>query len=293
METYLPVFRNPEGERIVLEAYETVIKSTGCLEEIYIPTFLGNTHIMATGPTEAPPMLMIHAFFASAASWYRNVNELSGEFRVYLVDIIGDPNRSKPLRPIRQMSDYTRWFNEVLDGLGIESAYFVGNSVGAFHVANFAMNFPERVKKMVLIGPAATFLPMMPFYLNTFPGGMTGWTPLVKHAVKWVENNAPLEDEFRNLFFLLMKYGKSANQVFPVVFSDDQLRNLDMPVLLIFGENEVIYDINKAIERAVRLMPDVSTQIVPGANHLTAVSNPDPVNRAIQKFLPYNEKAPG
>jgi pimeloyl-ACP methyl ester carboxylesterase len=285
MENYLPVFRSPEGERLVLEAYESVIKSTGCLEEIYIPTFLGMTHILSTGPVDAPPLILVHAFYASAASWYRNVNELALEFRVFLVDIIGDPNRSKPLRLIRDMKDYVQWFNEVLNGLELDSAYFAGNSVGGFHLANLAMCFPEKVKKLILIGPAATFLPMFPFYMNTFPGGMTGWTPFVRHAVKWVENRSPFEDEFRLLFFLLMKYGKSANQVFPAVFSDHQLTNLNVPVLLIFGEREVIYNINKAIDRAMKLMPDVSAQIIPGGNHLTAVSRPDAVNRAIRNFL--------
>lgn len=285
MEAYLPVFRSREGERLVLEAYESVIKSTGCLEEMYIHTFLGNTHVMSTGPVDAPPLIMVHAFYASAASWYRNVNELASEFRVYLVDIIGDPNRSKPLRLIRDVNDYVNWFNEVLDGLELDSAYFAGNSVGGFHVANFAMKFPGRVRKLILIGPAATFLPMMPFYLNTFPGGMTGWTPLVRHAVKWVENKSPFEDEFRTLFFLLLKHGKSANQVFPAVFSDDQLASFNMPVLLLFGEKEVIYDINKAIERASKLIPDVRSEIIKGANHLTAVSRPGEVNRAIYNFL--------
>jgi pimeloyl-ACP methyl ester carboxylesterase len=82
-----------------------------------------------------------------------------------------------------------------------------------------------------------------------------------------------------------MRYGKSVNQVFPFVFSDDQLVRLNLPTLLIYGERECIYDIQAAAKRAIRLMKNIKVEIIPQANHLTAVSNPGATNIAILKFL--------
>jgi hypothetical protein len=76
---------------------------------------------------------------------------------------------------------------------------------------------------MVLIGPAATFRQIMPFYVHTFPGGMTGLPFLVNHAVNWIENGVKFDPEFRRLFYLLLKNGKATNQVFPKVFTNDEL----------------------------------------------------------------------
>ena len=51
------------------------------------------------------------------------------------------------------------------------------------------------------------------------------------------------------------------------VFSDDELRTIKVPVLLMIGENEVIYDAAKALGRARALIPNFEGELVPGVNH--------------------------
>jgi len=172
-----------------------------------------------------------------------------------------------------------------MDKLHLDKAVFIGNSVGAFHILNFAIHAPDRVQKMVLIGPAATFLKITPFYYHTFPGGITGWPFLVRHAIGWIENGAQLDSKFTRLFYLMMRYGKSINQVFPFVLSDDQLEKVNIPTLLIYGDKECIYNIDLAAKRATQLMKNIQAEIIPNANHLTAVSNPDTTNNAVINFL--------
>lgn len=286
MKRYLPVFRSESGKTRVLAEYDAIIDSLGIpFEEMYLDTRLGRTHVIISGPTDKPPVILIHAFYATAASWYRNLKILSEKYRVYTVDIIGDPNKSEPVKLIRDLNDFRDWFCDLMQELKLESAHFIGNSVGAFHVANFALHSPEKVKRMILIGPAATFRQIMPFYLNTFPGGMTGISFLVKYAVKWIENGVPFDHNFHQLFYLTLKYGKSANQVFPKVFSDEELGKIKTPTLLIYGDREVIYDINKSIERAKMCMKNLTVKIVSRANHITAASNARSVNDLIVEFL--------
>jgi pimeloyl-ACP methyl ester carboxylesterase len=286
MNRYLSVYRSESGKNKVLAEYDLIIRSIGIpLEEKYLATCLGRTHVIISGQIEKPPVILIHAFYATAASWYQNLKILSENYRVYNVDIIGDPNKSEPIKPIRNLNDFINWFGDLMHELNIEKADFIGNSVGAFHVANFALHSPEKVKRMILIGPAATFLQIMPFYLNTFPGGMTGLSFLVKYAVKWIENRIPFEHNFRKLFFLTLKYGKSANQVFPKVFTDEELGKILTPTLLIYGDKEVIYDINKAIERAKKYMKNTIVKMVSDANHITAASNAKLTNDLIIEFL--------
>jgi pimeloyl-ACP methyl ester carboxylesterase len=286
MNNYLSVFRSKSGEKQVLEAYDSIMDLWPVpYEDLFLNTCLGRTHVIASGPKTAPPIILIHAFYASAATWFQNVGSLSKCYRVYAVDIIGDPNKSQPIKPIRQLSDFVDWFNDVMNKLHLDQADFIGNSVGAFHSMNFALHVPQRVRRMILIGPAATFLKITPFYFHTFPGGITGWTFLVKHAIRWIENEASLEPMFHKLFYLIMKYGKSANQVFPAIFTDEQLKRIATPTLLIYGEKEVIYDYRLAIKRAEKCMQNIKTEIIPRGNHLTAVSQPDLTGSAILNFL--------
>jgi pimeloyl-ACP methyl ester carboxylesterase len=286
MDNYLKVFRTESGRQKVFEAYDSIINSIGIeYQDIYLPTRLGETHIIKTGSDLNPPVILIHAYYASAASWYKNLKQLSGNFKVYNIDIIGDPNKSKPVKLIRQLSDFLNWFDDLMEGLKLESAIFIGNSVGAFHIVNYYLHSPHRVKKMVLIGPAATFRQIMPFYFHTFPGGMTGWSILVRHAVNWVENGVGFDPDFRKLFFLLLKYGKATNQVFPAVFSDEELKKVVIPTLIIYGERENVYNYKLAANRAQQFIKDLRVRIITKGNHLTAATNSELVNNEILDFL--------
>jgi pimeloyl-ACP methyl ester carboxylesterase len=173
----------------------------------------------------------------------------------------------------------------MMEVLNLENAYFIGNSVGAFHITNFAIHSPDRVKKMVLIGPAATFRQIIPFYINTFPGGVTGWSFLVNHAINWIENGVEFDHEFRRLFFLLLKYGKATNQVFPTVFTDLDLKKIKTPTLLIYGEKENIYNYNLAIIRAEEHIENLRVRIIKNGNHITAATNSEMINKELLDFL--------
>lgn len=286
MDKHLTVFRNDYGKQLVFEAYDSIINSIGIqYQDIFLSTKLGETHIITTGKDESPPLVLIHAYYTSAASWYKNLKLFSENFKVYNVDIIGDPNKSRPLKVIRQLGDFVDWFEDIMKGLGLDKAFFVGNSVGAYHIMNYYLHFPQRVNKMVLIGPAATFRQIMPFYFHTFPGGMTGWSPLVKHAVNWVENGVPFDEEFRKLFYLLLKHGKATNQVFPTVFKDEDLKRVIAPTMIVFGEKENVYNYTLAIARAKKLMKNLKVSIIKNGNHITAATNFEAVNNEITAFL--------
>ncbi len=286
MSDYMSVFRSADGQEQVFKAYDEIMaKWPVPYEELFIPTRLGSTHVIASGQIEAPPLILVHAFCASAASWYMNVEGLSKAYRVYCVDIIGDANKSKPYRYIRQLEDFVGWFNDLLDGLLIKHASLAGNSIGGFLASNYALQQPERVKSLILIGPAATFRQIMPFYLNTFPAGMTGWEFLIRHAVKWCENRVPFDPAWKELFHKTLKYGKGVSQVFPSVYTDEQLKKLEVPTLLLLGDRERIYDLNLAMDRAKALMPDIEIEIIKDANHITALSQPEKTNAAMLRFL--------
>ncbi len=71
----------------------------------------------------------------------------------------------------------------------------------------------------------------------------------------------------------------------PTIFSDDELRKIQAPVLLLIGDHEVIYKPEDAIRRASRLVPNLKTEIIPNANHIAEYTAPVFVNTAIINFL--------
>ena len=74
MSTYVPMFTSPDGEKVVMGSYEAIMDQWPVPhEELTITTSFGETHIIASGPENAPPVVLLHALLASATSWYLNL----------------------------------------------------------------------------------------------------------------------------------------------------------------------------------------------------------------------------
>ncbi len=295
MASSMSVFTSPEGKAEVMQAYQAIMDRWPVpYQEFTVKTSFGETHVIGSGSAGAPPVVLLHALLATATSWYRNVEALSQTYRVYAVDIIGEGNKSQPAKPIRSLDDFLQWFTEVIDGLGIKTLYMVGNSYGGLTGAYYAMKLPERVRKLVLIGPAATIYPMRPFYLHMFiPKAIYMFFPklpglkrVMRSSVDWMCVGLPRDPLWDRVFYHSMMYEGLINQVFPRVYSKEEFAQIKAQTLLILGEQEMIYNNRQAaVQRACELLPGLDVAMIPNAHHIAAVAQPDLVNRHILRFL--------
>lgn len=295
MSAYIPVFTSAEGEKEIMHAYDAIMDNWHVpYEELTLSTSFGETHVIASGPEDATPVVLLHALLAGSVSWYRNVEALSRSYRVYAVDVIGEGNKSRPVKPITTLDGFLGWFTEVIDGLGVDMLYLVGNSYGGFTAAYYAMKLPERIRKLVLIGPAATISPMRPFMLHMFIPkamymflpGVPGLKHTMHHGVKWMHKGLPIDPLWEPFFYNSMVHGGLINQVFPRVYSKEEFTQIKAKVLLILGEQEAIYNnLQSAIRSAQELIPEVQIEIIPTAHHVTAVANPEKVNQKLLEFF--------
>ncbi len=74
-------------------------------------------------------------------------------------------------------------------------------------------------------------------------------------------------------------------RVMPVMFSDDQLRAMRVPTLLLVGDHEVICDPATALARARGLFPDVQAELVPQSSHDMCFSQHLVVDARVLDFL--------
>ncbi len=107
MTEKIPIFRSPSVEAQFYAAYEAVLRQWPVpYEELDISTRFGNTHVITSGPREAPPVVLLPPGGTHAPIWVRNVGPLSQSFWTYAVDIIGELNKSTPIRPIRSHREF-------------------------------------------------------------------------------------------------------------------------------------------------------------------------------------------
>jgi pimeloyl-ACP methyl ester carboxylesterase len=292
MPKKISVFRSPEGEAQFIAAYEAILKQWSVsYEELFIPTRFGDTHVVASGSKDSPPLILLHPAGGGAAMWCRNVGPFSQYYRTYAIDTISEANKSVLTRPIsfrHQRQDFTDWSVDLFDGLNIESTNIVGNSFGGFLAQNTTLSLPERIRKVVLISPAATFVPIHNWTWHFMPANMIG--PLIGSkrmlldAYDWIWQDFTKDEYMAQLRAVSALYGHPRHWN-PTVFSDDELRKIQTPTFLLIGDHEVIYKPEDAIRRATRLVPGLKAEIVPNANHVAEYTAPDFVNNAILTFL--------
>jgi pimeloyl-ACP methyl ester carboxylesterase len=285
MSVKISIFPSPEIEAQFDSAYAAALRMWPVpYEELTIPTRFGDTHVIASGPKEATPLVLFHPSGCGAVIWYRNVGPISQHFRTYAVDTMGEVNKSIPTRLVRSRQEFADWIVDLFRGLQIEKADLVGNSFGGFLAVNTALYLPGRVRNLVLISPAATFVQMRAWTWHFFPAYMTGSKRLLLKAYAWIWQGFPSDECIQQLRAITRVSGHP-HHIPPSVFSDEELRKIQAPTLMLIGDHEVVYKPELAIRRATQLVTGLRAGIVPNANHNAEYTNADLVNQKILDFL--------
>jgi pimeloyl-ACP methyl ester carboxylesterase len=115
-----------------------------------------STYLLEAGDQDAPPVMLLHGWGASTFTWRENMSALAeAGYHVIAFDRppYGLSTKTGAGIPytLSALADFTA---KVMDSLGIEKAVLVGQSQGGGVVGYFAVKYPERVEKIVLVSAA-------------------------------------------------------------------------------------------------------------------------------------------
>jgi pimeloyl-ACP methyl ester carboxylesterase len=175
----VPIVRTEENRGQLRAMYDEGLRRWPVpFEAFFVSGRYGRTHAIASGDVGSPPLILIRPMGAGGFMWSSIVAALSAKRRVYALDTIGDVGRSEledldryPKRGV----DYSAWLDDVYDGLGITSTDLVAGSMGGWIAMNRAIYAPERVRRLVLLGPMG-----LPSVRATL--GVLG--PMMSHVVR-------------------------------------------------------------------------------------------------------------
>jgi pimeloyl-ACP methyl ester carboxylesterase len=290
MDLTKSIFRSPDTQAQYNAAYQAMLQRWPVpFEELYIPTQFGDTHVIVSGSVDSPPLILFHSAGSGAVQWFNNIGPLSQHFRTYVVDVIGEVNKSLTTRKLYQRQQFVDWMAELFDGLHIDRSNLVGNSFGGMLAFLAALYIPERVNKVVLISPASTFAPIWAWVFHiAYPykiGYLLKSKPVILSGFNWLWQGYPRDEVYQHYTELSKTSGFPSNQFMPPVFSDEELRKIQVPMLLLIGDHEVIYKPERVIRRATQLVAGLKAEIIPNANHNAQVTAPELINKKILNFL--------
>jgi len=133
-----------------------------------------DTHYLEIG--QGPTLLLVHGGGAGADSWGNwkgCLHAYARNFRVIAPDMPGFGRTAKPAPADYDYSQPSRNRHMLafMDALGLDSAHLIGNSMGGATALGVAMQQPERVDKLVLMGSAGLGISNQdPTYMKAFSG---------------------------------------------------------------------------------------------------------------------------
>jgi len=256
-------------------------------EKKFIKTSFGNTHVIVCGKDGARPLVLLHGFNGTATMWKAVAESLANEFKIYAVDIMGDINLSEPNTKIKKSSDFALWLNETVKGLGIEKAYFIGESYGGWQIMNAAYRFPEIFQSSIVINPMPglsdfTFKGNIAFmWLALFHGKNDVRNFLDKMVIK----STSIDNDFENLFYSAFQEGKMAIPSDGYVLKKEDFQKILFPMYFILGDRDYFAKPKSRLKRQHELNDTSKMIVIEEAGHDLVLEKPDIIVKyALEKF---------
>jgi pimeloyl-ACP methyl ester carboxylesterase len=212
------------------------------------------------------PVVLLTGAGGNAAFWFPHVAALAEAGPVYGIDMPGDANPSVPRALMTSPASCAAWLDELLGKLGDRPAHLVGFSFGGWVAMNQAIRAVGRVASLTLLDPAGFTRPDARFYRWLTISGLATLTPILlrRRLARWLDLPYMLEPEMMTLMWAAIR-GYRAEPKKLDVLTDDELRAIDVPVLLVTGARSALLTPTQARARG-SLMPHAEVAVVPGSH---------------------------
>jgi pimeloyl-ACP methyl ester carboxylesterase len=265
----------------------------------------GDIQVVETeAQTDKPgaPIVLLHCYTCSLHYWDSVVPLLSENHRVITIDALGHGGSEKPSSGY-SVEDQASLVAEALSQLQVQGAVVVGHSMGGTIATALAEQSSELVDRVVIVDQAPdTSYGRLPFIAKL------GYVPVVGQLLNRIVPDAAIEDgeennfapgydissgfenpdqvvdDFRAMTYTSYDQSSSAIEEYEdEIPLDERLTDAAVPLLVIFGAEDQIYDADEALA-AYQDVPGVRTATVESAGHSPNVEQPEETANLVLEF---------
>ncbi|MGA9996219.1 MAG: alpha/beta hydrolase [Pyrinomonadaceae bacterium] len=259
-------------------------------------------HYQEAGPKDAPAMMLIHGFTAFNLVWSEVFLPIAAAgFRVIAPDLLGHGFSEKPANGEYTIESQARMILRLMDELGIERAAFVGNSYGAAIAAVCALDYAERVERLVLVDAVINDEPKNQAMLRVARAPLLGdiVSPLLLDS-RWIIRRRlkKIHSEFAHLLFdekrlqarhLPLRASSTQRAVLRTLRRwkaeriEREAHNITQPTLIIWGEDDTDTPLRSG-RHLKRVIPDARLIIFRRCGHLPQEEYPKEFTELVTNF---------
>ena len=247
---------------------------------------------------EGAPVLLLHGSgpgVSAWANWRLVIPSLAENFRVIAPDMVGFGFTGRPDGISYDMETWLRHALDFLDAMEVEQAHVVGNSFGGSLAVALAIQAPERVSRLVLMGSVG-----LEFELTEGLDLTWGYTPSLENMRRLLDlfayDRSLVSDELAQLRYeasLRPGVQESYAAMFPAprqdgirkICSDEaDVRNIEHETLIIHGRDDRIIPVS-ASEHLFRCIKNSQLHIFGNCGHWTQIEHNRRFNQLVNDFL--------
>ncbi|HEY0772754.1 MAG TPA: alpha/beta fold hydrolase [Nocardioidaceae bacterium] len=268
-------------------------------------------------PTEVGgglPLVMLHGGGPGASAWSNfgsSLERFASQFRTLLVDQPGFGESDKPQIEGHFFTFAADKLAALLDELGIERVHLLGNSLGGGTAVRFALTYPERVGRMILMGPGGLSLNIFApdptegikrLYDFAAPPGpskekMAAFIKTMVHDQSLVTDEL-VEERFASATapgtaeaMASMGASFAKPDTYEEGFLWREAYKLRHPVLLTWGREDRVNPLDGALA-ALKLIPKASLHVFPRCGHWAQIEAADEFFTVASGYLALHQERP-
>jgi pimeloyl-ACP methyl ester carboxylesterase len=255
------------------------------------------------GTGDEEPVVLVHGLGGQWQNWLENIPRLAQERRVLALDLPGHGLTPEPAQGKISISGYGRCVDAFCEELGLGEVSLVGNSMGGFVAAEVAIQFPERVSRLVLVSAAGIstadafkqpvlLMGRVAFAMATNSAARhrrLASRPITRHASLALVARHPrllrADLAYEGFFKGAGKPGfDDALRACLNYDFRDRLPDVKVPTLIVWGEKDSIIPVSDANEFE-RLISDSRKVVMKDTGHIPMAERPNAFNDVLTEFL--------
>ena len=248
------------------------------------------------GPADGEPLILSSGLGGSAEYWRPNLASLAERFRVLIYDQRGTGRSDRTLADTHgRDAGMTHDLHDLMDATGIVSAHIIGHAAGAMIALSLALEWPERVRRIVAVNGWAK---ADPHFLRCFDARLTllrqagsaaflRAQPIFLYPANWISaHHAEIEAELPHQLAGFPALDVMERRVAALASFDltGLAQHIDAPVQVLVAEDDMLVP-SDAGRRLAELLPDAALVTMAWGGHACNVTDPDTFNRAVLDFL--------
>lgn len=275
------------------------------IDDVVVPLTTGESisfHLATSGAIHQPPVLWLHGSgpgVTALTNWERIIDELAGDFFNVAPDIVGFGDSTHPEPPPQGVAAFTEYrvdtLAALLDHLGISQVDMVGNSMGGVIALCFALKYPGRVRRIVLMGAGGAPVPMTPelmalirFFDQPTVEAMAALMTTFVHDPSAFGHDLTSIAAQRMARAMRPEVERSHRATFvpgdPLPITADSMAKVTHPVLVVHGDDDRLVPLASG-QWYADVLPNAQLEVIPDAGHWLQIEQHDRFVGLVRAFL--------